>query len=712
MAEVVVLTGCGPVPLACYLKALGVFRVISEQADASARGWWYGDVFQLESILDADGLSSFLLEQYSPTPLVAPWNGGSGYYPKDAKAGIEALAAAETSRLQDYAETICCCGQILAKIGFESPPKGEDKAGLLTLCRNNLPDRIIVWLDAAYALTQEGPKYPPLLGTGGNDGRLEFTNNFMQRLVNIIDPLTGSPTAQSAAWLHASLFGSRVEGLLADKPIGQFLPGSAGGANASAGFDGYSLVNPWDFVLLLEGTIVFAGTITRRLSSAETGVLSYPFTVRIAEAGYGTAASGDTRASRAYETWVPLWEQPASYREVAALFAEGRATVGQRVARDGVDFARAVRSLGVDRGIAAFERFGYLQRNGQAYIAARLGRWAVPRQASSRVGLIDETDAWFSSLERAARSSNAPAALGRAARGIKDAIMGVCRQDTTSHWQELLAALGAAERALIRSPKTAVDSRLKPLPPLSPGWLEACDDKSPEFRLAVSLASIRGDDQVGPLRANMVPLDLKASGPRFDSDNMSQPAVVWGQTDLCASMVAALLRRCLDARRLGLDALPFTGNRPARLEDVSAFIYGHIDDRKLEALLWGLNAARICEGDSHGDSSAVLPAGYAMLKLVHLPGPLRTAPEAVPVAIPYESEILRLAGAGRLAAATRLAAQRLHGSGLRPAAKSLHEKPAVARRITAALLFPLSEPAVQQLCRQVLLPAREPSMTV
>ncbi len=34
------LGGCAPTPLANYLKALGILRVVAEQADAEARGWW------------------------------------------------------------------------------------------------------------------------------------------------------------------------------------------------------------------------------------------------------------------------------------------------------------------------------------------------------------------------------------------------------------------------------------------------------------------------------------------------------------------------------------------------------------------------------------------------------------------------------------------------------------------------------------------------
>ena len=36
------LGGCAPAPLAHYLKALGILRLVSEQADSSARGFWRG----------------------------------------------------------------------------------------------------------------------------------------------------------------------------------------------------------------------------------------------------------------------------------------------------------------------------------------------------------------------------------------------------------------------------------------------------------------------------------------------------------------------------------------------------------------------------------------------------------------------------------------------------------------------------------------------
>ena len=80
-----ILDGCTPEPLMGYLKALGVLRLVSEDhehGDPAARGFWRDGVFVLETTLNRDGLLKFFFERYSPTPLLAPWNGGSGFYTK------------------------------------------------------------------------------------------------------------------------------------------------------------------------------------------------------------------------------------------------------------------------------------------------------------------------------------------------------------------------------------------------------------------------------------------------------------------------------------------------------------------------------------------------------------------------------------------------------------------------------------------------------
>jgi len=78
----------------------------------------------------------------------------------------------------------------------------------LQKCRNRFPDQELDWLDAAYLITSDGPKYPPLLGTGANDGRLEFTNNFMQHLQNIFSFEDGKVLDETGECLKESLYSS------------------------------------------------------------------------------------------------------------------------------------------------------------------------------------------------------------------------------------------------------------------------------------------------------------------------------------------------------------------------------------------------------------------------------------------------------------------------------------------------------------------------
>lgn len=711
----IALGGCTPAPLASYLKALAVLRLVSEQVDPGARGYWSLDTFVLVSSMGEEELQTFLLNDYRPTPIVAPWNGGSGFFTGDQKSGIDAIRACSSARLEAYRDAVTTCeAEVSQRLGLHTKPD-DRKHEVLTQCRNVLADDVLAWLDAAYVLTAEAPRYPPLLGTGGNDGRLDFSNNFMQRLCDVISmgSQSGEPTSASRQWLSTALHNVPAPGMLGQKAIGQFAPGGAGGPNASTGFDGASLVNPWDFILMIEGALLFAASTSRRLSGGQSGQLAFPFTVRSSAAGHGSLSVADPGCSR-HETWVPLWRRPCSLPELRMLLSEGRAQVSRRVAVDGVDFARAVARLGVDRGITAFERMGYLRRNGLSYLAVPLGRWLVSPKPETE--LLDEIDPWLTSFARAAGGDRAPASFIRAHQGIERAVMAVCREDTIQRWQQLIVALGAAEAAMAASPKSTAAARLKPLTGLSPRWLDRADDRSPEYRLACSLASMAGSYPVGPLRANMAPLRVRGDGRAWAFDpQMSSASAVWGKGDLAGNLVAVLHRRCLDARRSGMRGLPLDATRPASIADVIGFIEGDLVERKIEDLLWGLNAVRWGAPVDHRPLPSnikplelLLPAGYALLKLTHLPWslPLPWSRESLPIR--HDPESLALAAAGRMEAATAVASRRLRASGLTALLERAPTDATLARRIAAAILFPVSRLSAARLVDAIVRPPREP----
>lgn len=700
------LPGCAPIPLAHYLKALGVLRLISgseQQGDASAVGHWKRDAFVLHSKFDREGLVQFFLRDYSPTPIVAPWNGGSGFHTKDNADAITALERSNGERLLPFREAISSARTVLKSIGLEEKPSPQEKEQLLRLCRNVFPDCALTWLDAAFVLTDDGTKYPPLLGTGGNDGRLEFTNNFMQRLIEIISPETGAPTTRAKDWLESSLFGSAVAVPIGKAPVGQFLPGAAGGANTTSGFGSESAVNPWDFVLMLEGALLFAAAAVRRLEGTQPGALAYPFCVRQAAVGYGSASAADEESSRA-EMWMPLWSKPTGLPELTAVLSEGRAQLGQRAARNGVDFARAVVTLGVDRGISAFQRFGFQVRNGLSYFATPLDRVVVRRNACA--DLLSEIDPWLARLRDKAGPSakQVPASVSRALNQLESRILDLCKDGRASRLQAVLVALGQAERALARSLAWTTGrndeipvAKCQPLAGLSGRWLLDADDGGIEFRLATSLASITGfpyKDNDGRsvslrFRQHLEPVTAKA-GYGFAWDERAND-VVWNGGDFVDVLNRIFSRRLVRAEQSGLDELPDHGI-PALLDDVVAFIEGETDDNLLADLAWGLSLLNWSEKPevswARGTISQTVPSAvFSLLRLAFPRSNERKRadfPEVPPVLA-----IHRHAAAGNGREASRLASRRLRASDLPPAVTEVALSGDTVRRAAAALLFPL-----------------------
>ena len=215
--DAIPLHGCTATPLASYLKALGVLRLVSSPsnhahgvaADAHARGWWEHGHFHLATSLGSDGLIRFLLDEYAPSAIIAPWNGGSGFYPKDNKEGIGPLSGAVAARFRAIGSAITVAAGEIRRRGWDARPEADAKAELIATLRGRLADSALRWLDATVALSGGRLSFPQLLGTGGNDGRLDFTNNFMRRLVaardGLFDAATGAPAPQSERLLRAAL---------------------------------------------------------------------------------------------------------------------------------------------------------------------------------------------------------------------------------------------------------------------------------------------------------------------------------------------------------------------------------------------------------------------------------------------------------------------------------------------------------------------------
>lgn len=780
-----VLKGCSPAPLAYYLKALGILRLVGEQADKDARGWWDGETFCLLTRLPREELEAFFLERYQPTPLLSPWNKGCGFF-KTNDPGLSPLEESAAPRFERFRQGIAegrqlldavaqadaviraikartktnktfqtndqrklleasdtyrgCLDQLqtqlakpdlppdkrleiegaistirsLVRVAAKPPERAEAEAlkaspgykrllatverrfkslkgTLIPDCRRSWRGPHAEWLSAAVVLDEAGnPDWPSLLGTGGNDGNLDFTNNFMQQLGSLFDLASeGGDQSAVAKELFDNSLWMEATNKLTSSAVGQYQPGSAGGANSSTGFASGNLINAWDFVLMMEGSLVFTSRATRRLDPNALSRASAPFAVRSHAAGFGTP--GSEKAQRG-EQWMPLWNQPATLHDVLAMYGEARVQLDRQTANRPVDMARAISRLGVARGISSFERYGYLERNGQSTLAVPLGRVYVRQHP--RAYLIDDLASWMDRVLRQSRSKNAPARLVHAERRLADAVFAALTHDhSPERWQLVLEA--AAEIESLQATGTAVGAG--PIPPLRPEWVAAVNDGSPELRLALALGSAaasytRDARPVDPIRSHWLPLERGAR--RFktaDKRLVSDPRVVASGRSPIRDQAAVVERRLIEAgvkgqRRSRLVAAARCG---ARLDDLARFLSGSLDIDKLLGLARAFMAIRwdrwAREHWPQADSAAEAPEeSWLAVRLTCLPWRLTRDQD-----IPADPRIVRLLSGGEASRAIEIARSRLRSAGIRPPLQAGITDPTSSLRWAAALAFPI-----------------------
>ena len=743
----IILSGCTPTPLANYLKALGVFRLVAEQKDPEVKACWRGEHFVLVTRLDAEELARFFLEEYRPTPIISPWNGRAGYLEGEeagdsTRRGPELLRVfrdSSANRLDPYRILIKTLDEFdllrqmnearatkkaldkekKARRSDWSEEKQKELASAtrrdaflkeqqLKLLRNDLPDEQLAWLDAAVAIGSEKAYAPLLGGSGGVEGSMDLGVNFMDNLLLLFSfGSEGTATADSSAWLEHALKGTNVR-LTAKNTAGSLYPGRVGGPNATSGFTQDLNINPWDFVLMIEGAVAFKPSLTRKLESSGKARLSYPFTVEPSSIGAGAVSASDEKKTRSgsSEVWVPLWPKPASFAEVTVLLREGNVRLGAKAPKDGLDMARCIARLGMDRGIQGFQRYLFLKRSGDNDLAIPLTRFIISRYRSPSVDLIADLEqgGFLECLRQAARDKNAPASLKRAVAQFENALFVLTRPGCGRQAiQRALILLGEVMQALSVSRKG--QKAVPMLPRLTESWAMQADDGSAEFRLAVALASLPD------MRVYLAPVGWNGKNSRLEWQSDSR-FFVWGKGDLARNLVRVVDRRVIEAQRQETTREPFASRSRmgARLADIQAFLSGLADDKRIAALLHGLVWAKLPEtlspATEERTDSASLPTVYAVHK------PFFTSPALLrhlgrlpdDAHLPLPGELPRLLAAGQVQKAQDIAWRRGCIAGLGWPRGGTPQSPALnGPRLLAALAIPLSAAALKQ-----LLPAPQP----
>ncbi|MCL4309888.1 MAG: type I-U CRISPR-associated protein Csx17 [Actinomycetota bacterium] len=735
-------------------------------------GFWKNGVFVLQSSAfsgqighDREIIYSFFQNDYRPSPLVTPWNGRGGFLEGEEENGKESSrAGAQMVRLFS-ADSVAARFLILSTVlnyikempsltrlnsertslkRFQAIEKRKGKknltdeekeeitrlnkivraakSALLQELRNQLPEEILDWFDACLLLTNESSYAQtekaiaaPLLGAGGLDGSMDFGVNYLKRLNDIFDPQSGKPRQESEAWLRHALFGHATSGLISasaqDKKkvsVGQFDPASAGGCNADAGYSANALLNPWDTLLQLEGSLLFSGSAVRRLDGSGDIYASLPFTVAPYAVGESFVTSDESPKGakrKTAEMWLPLWNQPTTLQELKGILREGRIMLQGKSVTNGFDFFRAIGSLGVNRGIAGFRRTAFLKRSGDAFFAVDLGHFDVQQSAYS--GLIDELgkNSFLFKLHRYSRSKTssggwrASSKLRNLTARLDAELIRVLRSENYHSFQNIIIILGEIQSSLSKS-KRAQES-VPPVPRLSERWVQAADDGTPAFRIARALAGLSGTkDAPVPLRSQLFPLH-----PRFNKwlqakDATTESACRYriqtkAKSNLPDTLIALLCRRLWLAEQLDMPDKPLRSPAGIDLDDLLAFLHSDHMDRSIASLLPSLSLCSIPRDTEHTAGEGVAPAAFAVLKLCMTPNSTLRALNLMGERdrLPVPSGLLAQLVAGNSGnRAIRLAWRRLRASGLSPlfASDALPELAGIGHsRAAAALLIPL-----------------------
>jgi CRISPR-associated protein Csx17 len=646
---ILALHGCPPEPLGNYLKALGVFRLVAEQADLSARAWWQDGTLKMASGLSERMLRDFFLGSmpstpaYSPSPIFAPWGGRPGFYQTgsnaDAKARLERLGEAKEKRpqLAVAAESLSGLRNLLSSHRVWDPKTKslttpwlaadktkKDKNILMAVCRNTLPPRFVEWMDACLAL-EDNASFGILFGTGGNEGSADITNNFWY----FVEECIGFPTpnATSEEWLASALFSSpRLCGLR--ETAGQLFPASAKGENIGQGFTGSLATNPWDVILAMEGGILFAGAVTKRLSQRGGGKGAFPFildhvaTGQPHETGRDEPKQDAQKSKCKCEIFIPLWNMPFTLGELKSLLTEGRLqTADGQTATYSVQAIEAIAALGVSAGVRSFRRIGFFERRGNVNIAATLEAIPVPNRPVGVLHLIHELQPFRTAAYRGLREGPmVPDRLLTAKQNIEVSIARAVREGCheiatpPSALQAILLSVANLQREC--SVTKFARSVMNPCAPLSRRWIDAkqstsCCDQSPECSLALAIASLLpwgeharrpGQPAVGSLMTNLVP--VTRYGSRWSWDELTRSAVWSEGASLQNNLAAVLRRRLLDSQSGKGQGLPLLSFYGASFTDLLMLWSAQLDESRLAVLVRALALVDFGNAPSHENFQA------------------------------------------------------------------------------------------------------------
>ncbi|MBU1189502.1 MAG: type I-U CRISPR-associated protein Csx17 [Gammaproteobacteria bacterium] len=465
---------------------------------------------------------------------------------------------------------------------------------------------------AAHAVPHARVSFNPLLGSGGNAGRRDFSAGWKQA----VDALTAAPKVAKGRGkkklardgnavaapdirrteLNAFLLGQPLTWLLDKLAAGSWFSEAtklynSGQAPAREGY-----LSPWAMVLACEGLSILAGSVSRRLGVRARAIGAFPFVTQ----PVAPVAAGE--AGRILgEIWTPLWVRPMTLAEATTLFSRGRAEMHGRGAVTPSAFATAIRQRGVDAGVREFRRFSLGRTTSANTFEPRLeARFSLdidPELASRATSSTLERVTAL--IEQRGFPQDGKRFVGL--RGpIESALLDVAAEPNRS--EAGIALLDAIVTALDRIDRNrsfrAGKSRWEPLPIEWLPSLFADEQPGVEARLALSLvsafpeslpfAAFRFGVEWARAQNGKYEYDWKTQPRRFEHVKVAPARWVWGPGRLARVLGAVLSRQILEEARLDSSQSKRPRGRapiPATVSHIRHWLDGDLDESLFSAWL-------------------------------------------------------------------------------------------------------------------------------
>ncbi|MBI1312672.1 type I-U CRISPR-associated protein Csx17 [bacterium] len=548
------------------------------------------------------------------------------------KDGVLPNAAKLLSDDQEFQRCLELARQYVA--GLQGTGDEDESADDVFLrYRDQLPDAVAESFDALCALHISQQNDNPLFVRRGRPGDKVNADIFL----NFWDYFTTFRKNPSLL-AEAALFGGRIvgSGIAAGDRKGKgtpFFPDAIKSYNQGADWvtEDFPFC-PLDYLLAVEGALAMRGATSKTLSARSRSRAAFPFVFE----GTETMTDEQGKALRvATSFWLPVWIQPTTFDELQSYLLDGQARLPGRDCRFSSDFARAIRSQGVDAGFFAFQEFQFKLKGANVPWTAA-GRF-VPCSRSTSAGVLNELLAPVDAsgfLDQFEFNRERKSDLHPLRAPVLEAIETAAAEPSADKIVDVLSLLASLNTQLARSKalrEKVSGGRGTFVPPLRcDDWSAALQDldDDPEFEIARALASVRGHEklpdgtysEVEPFLGSLVPLKRKQSG--WYLPDPPSPQAVWTGIGLSRDLSSVLARRVLDSAK---DVRPaVVGTCSARLTTILRFLHGELDDRRIARLVealslidWRFSASR---GDDNGSNATdeeggePVPVTYAAVR--------------------------------------------------------------------------------------------------